>query len=136
MTVAFRKKLYNITRSPKSTMENKRQLLNEYVLPVLTYGIGIWALKATTVETLAEAKLKMALIVLGLTLSGRKSNGWIRQQTGVNAMIETIKKGKHGLATSRGPKVDNNRWTIRAMEWTPNSGKEHEGSQMQDGATI
>lgn len=59
-------KVYNIIRSPKSTIETKRKLFNEYLLPVITYGSETWALKNTSTETLAVAQRKMKRIVLGM----------------------------------------------------------------------
>ena len=44
-------------------------------------------------ELLSVAQLKMERIMLGITLRDHKRNTWTRHQTGVNDIIDVIKKG-------------------------------------------
>ena len=81
--------LDNIMRSCKANMKIKRQILNEYVLPVMTYGSETWALTTKQIDALAVAQRKMERIMLGITLRDH-SNTWIRQQTGVTNIIDHI----------------------------------------------
>lgn len=52
-------KVYNIMRSPKSTIGIKRKLFIEYVLLVMTYASETQALNTIIVENLAVAQCKM-----------------------------------------------------------------------------
>lgn len=70
-------------------------MFNEYVLLVLTYGTEIWVFNTITTETIAVAQRNLERIVLGITLSDRKTNTWIRQKIGVKDRFDPIKKGKH-----------------------------------------
>ena len=79
-------------------MKVKRKVHNEYVLPVQVYGSETWALKKAHMELLSVAQRKMERIMLGITLRDHKRNTWIRHQTGVNDIIDIIKKGIHGWA--------------------------------------
>ena len=47
-----------------------------------------------------------------------KRNTWIRHQTGVNDIIDVIKKGMHGWA-GHIARFNDDRWTKRVTEWTP-----------------
>ena len=54
----------------------------------------------------------------GIILRDHKRNTWIRHQTGVNDIIDVIKKGIHGWA-GHIARFKNNRWTKRVTKWTP-----------------
>ena len=56
--------------------------------------------------------------MLGITLRDHKRNTWIRHQTGVNDIIDVIKKGIHGWA-GHVARFKDNRRTKRVTEWTP-----------------
>ena len=77
-----------------------------------------WALKKAHMELLSVAQRKMECIMLGITLRDHKRNTWIRHQTGVNDIIDVIKKGIHGWA-GHIARFKDNRWTKRVTEWTP-----------------
>ena len=68
-------------------------------------------------ELQSVAQRKMERIMLGITLRDHKRNIWIRHQTGVNDIIDVIKKEKHGWAGHMA-RFNDNRWTIRVTEWT------------------
>ena len=91
-------KVANITKSRKASMRIKRKIHNEYVLPVMVYGSETWALNKAHMELLSVAQRNIERIMLGITLRDHKSNTWIRHQTGVNDIIDVIKKGIHGWA--------------------------------------
>ena len=77
-------KVANIMKSRKASMNVKRKVHNEYVLPVMVYGSETWALKKAHMELRSVAQRKMERIMLGITLRDHKRNTWIRHQTGVN----------------------------------------------------
>ena len=79
---------------------------------VMVYGSETWALKKAHMELLSVAHRKMERIMLGITLRDHKRNTWIRHQTGVNDIIDVIKKGIHGWA-GHIARFNDNRWTTR-----------------------
>ena len=86
-------KLANIMKSRKASMNIKRKVHTGYVLPVMVYGSETWALKKAHMELLSVAQRKMERTMLGITLCDHTRNTWIRHQTGVNYIIDVIKKG-------------------------------------------
>ena len=88
-------KVNNIMRSRKASMQIKKKVFNEYVLPVMTYGSETWALTTAQMDALAVAQRKMERIMLGITLRGQRHNTWIRQQTGVTDIVDHIRQSKH-----------------------------------------
>ena len=99
-------------------MNIKRKVHNEYVSPVMVYGSETWALKKAHMELLSVAQRKTERIRLSITLRDHKRNTWIRHQTGVNYIIDIIKKGIHGWE-GHIARFKDNRWTKRVTEWTP-----------------
>ena len=77
-------------------------------------------------DELAVAQRKMEHIMLGITLRGRKRNSWIRQETSVRDIINAITKAKHRWA-GHISRLSDNRWTIRATEWTPRNWTRKQG---------
>ena len=100
-------------RSRKASMQIKKKVFNEYVLPVMTYGSETWALTTAQMDALAVAQRKMERIMLGITLRDQRHNTWIRQQTGVTDIIDHIRQSKHRWA-GHVARLQDNRWTIRA----------------------
>ena len=82
----------------------------------MTYGCETWALNNGMIDKLAIAKHKTERIMLGIILRDRKRNTWIRQET--DDIINAIRKAKHRWA-GHIARLSDNRWTIRATEWTP-----------------
>ena len=82
----------------------------------MVYGSETWALKTAHMELLSVAQGKMERIMIGITLHDHKRNTGIRHQTGVNDIIDVIKKGIHGWAGHIG-RFKDNRWTKRVTEW-------------------
>ena len=68
----------------------KRKVMNQCVLPVLTYGSETWTLTNRMATKLKVTQRKMERIMLGITLRDKKRNEWIRNQTRV-----TYVKQKH-----------------------------------------
>ena len=65
-------KVANTMKSRKASMNIKRKVHNEYVLPVMVYGSETWALKKAHMELLSVAQRKMDHIVFGITLRDLK----------------------------------------------------------------
>ena len=64
-------KVDNIMRSRKAGMEIKRNVLNEYVIPVMTYGSETGALTNGQRDALAVTQRKLGRIMLDTTLRDR-----------------------------------------------------------------
>ena len=109
-------KVANIMKSRDASINVKRKVHNEYVLPVTVYGSETWALKKAHMELLSVAQRKMERIMLGITLRDHKHNTWIRHQTGIHDIIDVINTGIHGWA-GHIARLKDNRWTTRATEW-------------------
>ena len=67
-------KVANIMKSRKASMNVKKKVHNEYVLPVMVYGSEAWPLKKAHMELLSVAQRKMERIMLGITLQDHKRN--------------------------------------------------------------
>ena len=91
-------KVADVMKNRNDSMNIKKKVHNEYVLPLVVYGSETWALKKAHMELLSVAQRKMERIMLGITLCDHKRNTWIRHQTGVNDIIDVIRKGIHGWA--------------------------------------
>ena len=111
-------KVDSIMKSRKTSMNTKRKVFNEYVLPVMMYGSETWALTTANKDLLLVAQRKMERIMLGITLRDRMRNTHIRHLTGVIDIIDAIKSSKHRWA-GHTARLRDNRWTIRTTEWTP-----------------
>ncbi|KAI8514232.1 Neurotrypsin [Branchiostoma belcheri] len=85
-----------------------------------------WALTSTQMEMLRVAQRKMERIMLGITLRDRKRNSWIRLQTGVTDIITAVNTAKHRWA-GHVARLQDNRWTLRATEWTPREWRRRRG---------
>lgn len=120
------RKFDNIIKSKKTSKRIKTKIHNEFILPVMTYGSETWALNNNMETLLAVAQRKIERIMLNITLKDRKPNTWIRQQTGIKDIIQTIKESKHRWA-GHVARISDNRWTIRVTEWTPRSWKRPKG---------
>jgi len=119
-------KVDNIMRSRNANMKVKRKVFNEYILPVMTYGSETWALNNAMEEKLSVNQCKMERIMLGITLRDRKRNTWIRQHTGIEDIVTTIRRNKHRWA-GHVARLTDNRWTIRATEWAPRQWRRSRG---------
>ena len=61
-------KVANIMKSRNASMNVKRMVHSEYVLPVMVYGSETWALKKAHMELLSVAKCKTERIMLRFAL--------------------------------------------------------------------
>lgn len=63
---------YDMIRSPTSTIEAKRMLFNECVLPVMTHERETWVIKITAAETFTAAQRKIDWMMFGITIHDRE----------------------------------------------------------------
>ena len=100
----------------------KRKAFNECILPAMIYGCETWSLSNIQVELLVTTQRKMEIIMMGVTLTDRRSTEWIRKQSGVTDIIRSIRESKHRWAGHVVRRRDN-RWTITVTEWIPRGNK-------------
>ena len=86
-------KVDNIIRSRKVSIKIERKIHDEYILPVMTW-------------------------LPDTSPSRSKAKRLVSQETGMRDIINAIRKAKHRWAGHIARPSDN-RWTIRATEWTP-----------------
>jgi hypothetical protein len=77
---------------------------------------------------LAAAQHNMERSILNITYKDRKTNKWIREQTQVQDILETIKRRKWIWAGHISRRSDN-RWSAALTHWTPYEGKRNRGRQ-------
>ena len=94
LSLAAFRKVENTLKINKTCMVIKKKVLNEYALPVMTYGSETWALNNTIMEKLVVTQRKMERFMLGITLQDQKRNSWIRSQRGVTDIIDCIRSSK------------------------------------------
>ena len=126
-------KLDNIVRYKNVPMRLKRKAFKECILAIMTYGCETWSFSNTQLEKLVTTQIKMERIMIGVTMKGRKSTNWIREQSGLTDIIRNIGESKH-------------RWAVyvarrRAMDGQSESQNEYpmdikelEADQERDGA--
>ena len=83
----------NIMKS-KLPMCLKRKICTQCVLTAMTYGSQTWAITKRMQERLRIAQRSMERAIVGTTRRDRKTNVWLRQQTGVQDIVCRMKKLK------------------------------------------
>ena len=116
----------DIMRSKNASMKVKRNIFNECVLPVTTYSSETWALNNNMEDRISVAQCKMELIMFGISLRGQKCNTWICRHTKTEDIITASRWNKHRWAGHLARFMDN-RWMIRATEWSPRPCKQLRG---------
>ena len=116
----------------KSTLPTclKRKVLDQCVIPSMTYGSETWVLSKTLLKKLASSQSKMERRILGITWKDKKTNIWVRNQTkcmGINQRIKSLKWKWAGHVARR----DDNRWTHRATFWQDTTFKRGRGRPKQ-----
>lgn len=122
--VAFNKNR-DIMKS-KIPMCLKRKVYNQCVLAAMTYGSQTWAITKRMQERLRVTQRSMERSMVGTTRRDRKTNVWLRQQTGVQDIVCKIKKLKWQWAGHIARTADD-RWTKIVTEWIPLQGKRKQG---------
>jgi len=96
----------------------KRKVFNQCVLTTMTYGSQTWAITKRMQERLRITQRSMERAMVGVTRRDRKTNGWLRQQTGVQDITMKIKQLKWQWA-GHVARMTDNRWTKKVTEWIP-----------------
>src|SRR5713101_8852999 len=61
----------------------KIKVYDQYVPPALIYGSKTWTLTKRQLEKLQTTQRRMEKAILGIRLMDKKTNKWIREQTGL-----------------------------------------------------
>ena len=104
----------------------KSQVFDQYVLPVLTYGVETWALNKNIIHRLQVTQRAMERRILNIKLQDRVTNIEIRRRTRVKDVVERVCTLKWNWAGHIGRMTDN-RWTRRVIEWRPWENKRSRG---------
>jgi endonuclease/exonuclease/phosphatase family metal-dependent hydrolase len=96
----------------------KRKIYHGCIEPVITYGSQVWALNKRLVSKLRTTQRSMERAIIGVTKRDHLTNKKVRELSGTNDIISTIKKLKWSWA-GHIARMKDNRWTQRTMEWIP-----------------
>ena len=104
----------------------KRQVYNQCIIPTVTYGSETWNL--TKVQTMKLRSMQRAheRIMLNITWRDHKTAEWIREQTKLRDILETISKAKWTWAGHLTRRTDN-RWTTKLTFWQPRGHTRNKG---------
>ena len=104
----------------------KRQVYNQCIIPTVTYGSETWNL--TKIQTMKLRSMQRAheSIMLNITWRDQKTADWIREQTKLRDILETISKAKWTWAGHLTRRTDN-RWTTKLTFWQPRGHTRNKG---------
>lgn len=122
--IAFGKLSNSLTSELPNTL--KRKLYDQCILPVLTYGAETWSLTKKHAQRIARTQRAHERRMLGIKLSDRKTNEWIREQTKITEVMERAAELKWRWAGHVARRTDD-RWTRLILEWRPRLGRRSVG---------
>ena len=102
----------------KMPLSLKKKVYNQCIQAALTYGCQTWAVTKRMQDRLRTTQRSMERAMLGITRKDRRTNQWIRQQTGVQDIIVRIKQLKWQWA-GHVARISDDRWTRTVTEWLP-----------------
>ena len=108
----------------------KRKVYNQCIQAALTYGCQTWALTKRMQERLRTTQKSMERAMIGITRRDRKTNVWVRQQTGTQDIIARIKQLKWQWA-GHVARASDNRWTKIVTEWIPLENKRKRAADLK-----
>lgn len=107
----------------------KRRIMDQCILPTITYGCQTWSRNTTTVRQIRTAQRAMERKILNHKLSDKIRASDIREQTKVIDIVEFVAKTKWKWA-GHVARLTDNRWTGKVMKWLP-KGKRRVGKPRQ-----
>jgi len=111
-------KLDFIFRDQDLPISLKKQVFNQCIIPVLSYGAETWTTTRKLEKKLRVTERAMERIMIGVTRKDRVTNQNLREKTNVQDIIKEIKIKKWRWAGHLARQHDN-RWTARISNWTP-----------------
>ena len=104
----------------------KKQVMDQCILPTMTYGCQTWSLNKQMTNKLRTAQRAMERKMLDLKLKDKIPCAEIRKRTKIIDIIEYTLKQKWKWA-GHIARLKDNRWTRRCTEWQPRRGKRSRG---------
>ena len=104
----------------------KKQVMDQCILPTMTYGCQTWSLNKQMTNKLRTAQRAMERKMLDLKLKDKMLCSEIRKRTKIIDIIEYTLKQKWKWA-GHIARLKDNRWTKRCTEWQPRRGKRSRG---------
>ena len=104
----------------------KSQVYNQCIIPTVTYGSETKNLTKIQRMTLRSMQRAHERITLNITWWDHKTAEWIREQTKLRDILETISKAKWTLAGHLTRRTDN-RWTTKLTFWQPRGHTRNKG---------
>ena len=104
----------------------KKQVMDQCILPTMTYGCQTWSLNKQMTNKLRTTQTAMERKMLDLKLQDKIPCSEIRKRTKIIDIIEYTLKQKWKWA-GHIPRIKDNRWTKRCTEWQPRRGKRSRG---------
>ena len=104
----------------------KKQVMDQCILPTMTYGCQTWSLNKQMTNKLRTAQWAMERKMLDLKLKDKIPCAEIRKRTKIIDIIEYTLKQKWKWA-GHIARLKDNRWTRRCTEWQPRRGKRSRG---------
>jgi hypothetical protein len=100
----------------------KRRVYNQCIQPAMVYGCQTWATTKKLLDRLRVTQRSMERSMIGVSKRDHMTNKWIRQVSGVQDIVEHIKKQKWRWS-GHIARMQDNRWTKLATEWIPRGTK-------------
>ena len=104
----------------------KKQVMDQCILPTMTYGCQTWSLNKQMTNKLRTAQRAMERKMLDLKLKDKIPCAEIRKRTKIIDIIEYTLKQKWKWA-GHIARLKDNWWTRRCTEWQPRRGKRSRG---------
>ena len=104
----------------------KRQVYNQCIIPTVTYGSETWNLTKIPTMKLRSMQRAHERIMLNITWRDHKTAEWIREQTKLRDILETISKAKWTWAGHLTRRTAN-RWTTKLTFWQPRGHTRNKG---------
>ena len=109
---------YRYIMKSRMPMCLKKKIYNQCIQAAMTYGCQTWAVTKRMQDRLGTTQRSMERAMIGITKRDHKTNKWVRQQTGVQDILERIKQLKWQWAGHLA-RIPDNRWTKAVTEWIP-----------------
>ena len=107
-----------ILKTRKIPLNLRVRLLEQCIIPVMTYGAQTWTITPAVIEKLQVAQRAMERALLGITLRDRRRNSWIRDKTKMIDIGERIAQLKWDFA-GHVARLKDGRWTGKMVQWRP-----------------
>ena len=138
----FGKKKTKTKKNPKEILQDKqlpislkKQVMDQCILPTMTYGCQTWSLNKQTTDKLRTAQRAMERKMLDLKLKDKIPCSEVRKRTKIIDIVEYTLKQKWKWA-GHIARLKDNRWTNDAQSGNQGEGRGREDDQAEDSKTT